>query len=157
MSIKKTKVMHNWFAPLDPVTVGTTQLEDVREYIYFGRLINAQNELKPEIARRRRAAWTVLAPFAPPLTQPKTQLYPHGSLTPPFFPLSAMEHRYGPWIKVWRNNSELPTHPLNGVWSVSPSDSRKNDNYIERTLNECRVSRTHSFSSPNKNIGGPDM
>lgn len=57
----KTKVLRNRFADPSKVYFGspspTTQLDDVDEYIYLGRQINAQNNLMPEIHRRRRAAW----------------------------------------------------------------------------------------------------
>nr|pir hypothetical protein T06C10.5 - Caenorhabditis elegans [Caenorhabditis elegans] len=57
----KTKVLRNRFADPSKVYFGSpspnTQLDDVDEYIYLGRQINAQNNLMPEIHRRRRAAW----------------------------------------------------------------------------------------------------
>nr|pir hypothetical protein Y105C5A.f - Caenorhabditis elegans [Caenorhabditis elegans] len=57
----KTKILRNRFADPSKVYFGspspTTQLDDVDEYIYLGRQINAQNNLMPEIHRRRRAAW----------------------------------------------------------------------------------------------------
>uniref|UniRef100_A0A8R1IB04 Reverse transcriptase domain-containing protein n=1 Tax=Caenorhabditis japonica TaxID=281687 RepID=A0A8R1IB04_CAEJA len=35
----------------------TTCIEEVNEYVYLGRLLNHNNELEPELHRRRRAAW----------------------------------------------------------------------------------------------------
>ena len=61
MNTKKTKAMRNCFATSTPITVGATQLEDVDEYVYLGRLINSQNKLKPELARRRRAGWAAFS------------------------------------------------------------------------------------------------
>jgi len=57
MNIKKTKSMRNVFASPEDVTIGTTPLEDVDNYIYLGRLVTVKNELRPEIARRRKAGW----------------------------------------------------------------------------------------------------
>uniref|UniRef100_A0A8R1EHP2 Reverse transcriptase domain-containing protein n=1 Tax=Caenorhabditis japonica TaxID=281687 RepID=A0A8R1EHP2_CAEJA len=54
-------VMRNKFASQSPVNVTlnnvTTCIEEVNEYVYLGRLLNHNNELEPEIHRRRRAAW----------------------------------------------------------------------------------------------------
>uniref|UniRef100_A0A8R1IA27 Reverse transcriptase domain-containing protein n=1 Tax=Caenorhabditis japonica TaxID=281687 RepID=A0A8R1IA27_CAEJA len=61
MNINKTKVMRNKFASKSPVNVthnnATTCIEEVNEYVYLGRLLNHNNELEPELHRRRRAAW----------------------------------------------------------------------------------------------------
>uniref|UniRef100_A0A914X1G5 Endonuclease-reverse transcriptase n=1 Tax=Plectus sambesii TaxID=2011161 RepID=A0A914X1G5_9BILA len=61
MNTKKTKAMRNCFAISTPITIGATQLEDVDEYVYLGRLINSQNKLKPELARRKRAGWAAFS------------------------------------------------------------------------------------------------
>uniref|UniRef100_A0A914V545 Reverse transcriptase domain-containing protein n=1 Tax=Plectus sambesii TaxID=2011161 RepID=A0A914V545_9BILA len=61
MNTKKTKAMHNCFATSAPITIGATQLEDVEEYVYLDRLINSQNKLKPELARRKRAGWAAFS------------------------------------------------------------------------------------------------
>uniref|UniRef100_A0A914X1V6 Reverse transcriptase domain-containing protein n=1 Tax=Plectus sambesii TaxID=2011161 RepID=A0A914X1V6_9BILA len=61
MNTKKTKAMRNCFTTSAPITVGATQLEDVDEYVYLGRLINSQNKLKPELARRKRAGWAAFS------------------------------------------------------------------------------------------------
>ncbi|CAI2354961.1 unnamed protein product [Caenorhabditis sp. 36 PRJEB53466] len=62
INTNKTKVLRNTFATDHPVCIKsrattTTAIEDVNEYIYFGRLLNTRNELEPELHRRRRAAW----------------------------------------------------------------------------------------------------
>uniref|UniRef100_A0A8R1E8Y8 Reverse transcriptase domain-containing protein n=1 Tax=Caenorhabditis japonica TaxID=281687 RepID=A0A8R1E8Y8_CAEJA len=61
MNTNKTKVMRNKFANQSPVNVThnnvTTRIEKVNEYVYLGRLLNHNNELEPELHRRRRAAW----------------------------------------------------------------------------------------------------
>uniref|UniRef100_A0A8R1IB43 Reverse transcriptase domain-containing protein n=1 Tax=Caenorhabditis japonica TaxID=281687 RepID=A0A8R1IB43_CAEJA len=61
MNTNKTKVMRNKFASQRPVNVTlnnvTTCIEEVNEYVYLGRLLNHNNELEPELHRRRRAAW----------------------------------------------------------------------------------------------------
>uniref|UniRef100_A0A8R1ISG9 Reverse transcriptase domain-containing protein n=1 Tax=Caenorhabditis japonica TaxID=281687 RepID=A0A8R1ISG9_CAEJA len=61
MNTNKTKVMRNKFASQRPVNVTlnnvTTRIEEVNEYVYLGRLLNHNNELEPELHRRRRAAW----------------------------------------------------------------------------------------------------
>ncbi|CAI2354658.1 unnamed protein product [Caenorhabditis sp. 36 PRJEB53466] len=62
INTNKTKVLRNTFATDHPVCIKsgattTTAIEDVNEYIYLGRLLNARNELEPELHRRRRAAW----------------------------------------------------------------------------------------------------
>uniref|UniRef100_A0A8R1ELP2 Reverse transcriptase domain-containing protein n=1 Tax=Caenorhabditis japonica TaxID=281687 RepID=A0A8R1ELP2_CAEJA len=61
MNTNKTKVMRNKFASQSPVNVTlnnvTTCIEEVNEYVYLGRLLNHNNELEPELHRRRREAW----------------------------------------------------------------------------------------------------
>uniref|UniRef100_A0A8R1IG20 Reverse transcriptase domain-containing protein n=2 Tax=Caenorhabditis japonica TaxID=281687 RepID=A0A8R1IG20_CAEJA len=61
MNTNKTKVMRNKFASQSPVNLTlnnvTTCIEEVNEYVYLGRLLNHNNELEPELYRRRRAAW----------------------------------------------------------------------------------------------------
>uniref|UniRef100_A0A8R1EQC1 Reverse transcriptase domain-containing protein n=1 Tax=Caenorhabditis japonica TaxID=281687 RepID=A0A8R1EQC1_CAEJA len=61
MNTNKTKFMRNKFASQSPVNVTlnnvTTCIEEVNEYVYLGRLLNHNNELEPELHRRRRAAW----------------------------------------------------------------------------------------------------
>ncbi|CAI5455831.1 unnamed protein product [Caenorhabditis angaria] len=53
----KTKSMRNRFALTRPIEIGNKTIENVDEYIYLGRQLNPQNELLPEIHRRRRAGW----------------------------------------------------------------------------------------------------
>ncbi|WKY14659.1 hypothetical protein Q1695_000299 [Nippostrongylus brasiliensis] len=53
----KTKVLRNSFCSLEPVLLQGVALEDVKEYVYLGRLVNMKNDLKPEIERRKRAGW----------------------------------------------------------------------------------------------------
>ncbi|CAI5453963.1 unnamed protein product [Caenorhabditis angaria] len=53
----KTKTMRNRFALTRPIEIGNKTIEDVDEYVYLGRQLNPQNELLPEIHRRRRAGW----------------------------------------------------------------------------------------------------
>uniref|UniRef100_A0A8R1E8D7 Uncharacterized protein n=1 Tax=Caenorhabditis japonica TaxID=281687 RepID=A0A8R1E8D7_CAEJA len=61
MNTNNTKVMRNKFASQSPVNVThnnvTACFEEVNEYVYLGRLLNHNNELEPELHRRRRAAW----------------------------------------------------------------------------------------------------
>uniref|UniRef100_A0A8R1EF55 Endonuclease-reverse transcriptase n=1 Tax=Caenorhabditis japonica TaxID=281687 RepID=A0A8R1EF55_CAEJA len=51
----------NVFSSKSPVNITyndvTTGIEKVNEYVYLGRLLNENNELEPELHRRRRAAW----------------------------------------------------------------------------------------------------
>uniref|UniRef100_A0A8R1I4C8 Reverse transcriptase domain-containing protein n=1 Tax=Caenorhabditis japonica TaxID=281687 RepID=A0A8R1I4C8_CAEJA len=61
MNTNKTKVMRKKFASQSPVNVTlnnvTTCIEEVNEHVYLGRLLNHNNELEPELHRRRRTAW----------------------------------------------------------------------------------------------------
>ncbi|EPB80082.1 hypothetical protein ANCCEY_00770 [Ancylostoma ceylanicum] len=54
----KTKVMRSAFSSPQPVLLQGVPLEDVSEYVYLGRLLNMDNDIKPEIARRVRAGWS---------------------------------------------------------------------------------------------------
>uniref|UniRef100_A0A8R1E8A4 Reverse transcriptase domain-containing protein n=1 Tax=Caenorhabditis japonica TaxID=281687 RepID=A0A8R1E8A4_CAEJA len=61
MNTNKTKVMRIKFSSQSPVNVtdnnATTCIEEVNEYDYLGGLLNHNNELEPQLHRRRRAAW----------------------------------------------------------------------------------------------------
>ncbi|EYC00990.1 hypothetical protein Y032_0111g235 [Ancylostoma ceylanicum] len=53
----KTKVTRGAFSSRQPVLFHGVLLEDVSEYVYLGRLLNMENDIKPEIERRGRAGW----------------------------------------------------------------------------------------------------
>ncbi|EYC05138.1 hypothetical protein Y032_0084g1798 [Ancylostoma ceylanicum] len=53
----KTKVMRSAFSSRQPVILQGVPLEDVSEYVYLSRLLNMENDIKPEIARRGRSGW----------------------------------------------------------------------------------------------------
>ncbi|EYC26908.1 hypothetical protein Y032_0009g420 [Ancylostoma ceylanicum] len=57
ISKTKTKVMRSAFSSPQPVLLRDVSLEEVSEYVYLGRLLNMENDIKPEIARRGRAGW----------------------------------------------------------------------------------------------------
>lgn len=61
MNRSKTEVMRNRWADTTPITVEGTPLPDTDRYIYLGRLISMDNNLKAEISRRRSSAWAALA------------------------------------------------------------------------------------------------
>ncbi|KAL6727182.1 hypothetical protein Aduo_009079 [Ancylostoma duodenale] len=68
LNAKRTKVMRNRFADTSAVWLDQTTLEDTDEYVYLERLINMGNDLKPEIIRRRRAAWAAYNTIKPAAT-----------------------------------------------------------------------------------------
>ncbi|CAD6197841.1 unnamed protein product [Caenorhabditis auriculariae] len=57
MNEKKTQWMRNRFCDQGNVTLEGRDLLEVNSYVYLGREVNMTNDLKPEIARRRRAGW----------------------------------------------------------------------------------------------------
>lgn len=57
MNRKKTQCMRNTWAPTGNVSLEGIAIEDVHSYVYLGRQINMTNDLRHEIARRRKAAW----------------------------------------------------------------------------------------------------
>ncbi|EYB85833.1 hypothetical protein Y032_0290g1548 [Ancylostoma ceylanicum] len=71
LNIAKTKVMRNRFADPSPIRLGQAILENTDEYVYLGRLINMDNNLKPEIVRRKRAAWAAYNTIKPAVSQMK--------------------------------------------------------------------------------------
>uniref|UniRef100_A0A8R1E926 Uncharacterized protein n=1 Tax=Caenorhabditis japonica TaxID=281687 RepID=A0A8R1E926_CAEJA len=92
MNTNKTKVMINKFASQSPVNVThnnvTTCIEEVNEYVYLGRLLNHNNELEPELHRRRRAAWAAfnnIKNTTDPLSSRESEL---NSSIPSFYRLS---------------------------------------------------------------------
>ncbi|EPB67914.1 hypothetical protein ANCCEY_12992 [Ancylostoma ceylanicum] len=73
LNAKKTKVMRNRFADPSAVRLSQTTLEDTEEYVYLGRLINMTNDLKPEITRRKGAAWAAYNTIKPAVSEIKNQ------------------------------------------------------------------------------------
>ncbi|EYC08357.1 hypothetical protein Y032_0066g3719 [Ancylostoma ceylanicum] len=73
LNAKNTEVMRNRFADPSAVRLGQTTLEDTDEYVYLGRLINMTNDSKPEIIRRKRAAWAAYNTIKPALSEIKNQ------------------------------------------------------------------------------------
>ncbi|EPB77975.1 hypothetical protein ANCCEY_02961 [Ancylostoma ceylanicum] len=71
LNIAKTKVMRNRFADPSPIRLGQAILENTDEYVYLGRLINMDNNLRPEIIRRKRAAWAAYNTIKPAVSQMK--------------------------------------------------------------------------------------
>ncbi|CAD6189595.1 unnamed protein product [Caenorhabditis auriculariae] len=57
MNEKKTQWMRNRFCDQGNVILEGRDLLEVNSYVYLGREVNMTNDLKPEIARRRRAGW----------------------------------------------------------------------------------------------------
>ncbi|CAD6196046.1 unnamed protein product [Caenorhabditis auriculariae] len=57
MNEKKTQWLRNRFCDQGNVTLEGRDLLEVNSYVYLGREVNMTNDLKPEIARRRRAGW----------------------------------------------------------------------------------------------------
>ncbi|EYC31508.1 hypothetical protein Y032_0004g2192 [Ancylostoma ceylanicum] len=53
----KNKLMRSAFSSQQPVLLQGVPLEDVSEYVYLGRLLNMENDIKAKIARRGRAGW----------------------------------------------------------------------------------------------------
>ncbi|EPB74532.1 hypothetical protein ANCCEY_06389 [Ancylostoma ceylanicum] len=57
LNMTKTKVMRSAFSSQQPLLLQGVLLEDVSEYVCLGRLLNMENDIKPEIARRGTAGW----------------------------------------------------------------------------------------------------
>uniref|UniRef100_A0A7I4YY58 Endonuclease-reverse transcriptase n=1 Tax=Haemonchus contortus TaxID=6289 RepID=A0A7I4YY58_HAECO len=60
MNRSKTMVMRNEWADASPITLEGTTLPFTDSYVYFGRLISMDNNLRAEIMRRRRCAWAAI-------------------------------------------------------------------------------------------------
>lgn len=61
MNRSKTEVMRNKWADDTPITVSGSPLPDTDKYVYLGRLVTMDNDLKAEISRRRSAAWAAMS------------------------------------------------------------------------------------------------
>ncbi|WKX90427.1 hypothetical protein Q1695_009352 [Nippostrongylus brasiliensis] len=57
MNMSKTQFMVNQWCDTGLVKLNGVALQRVDSYVYLGRELNMENDLAPEIARRRRAAW----------------------------------------------------------------------------------------------------
>ncbi|XGW20478.1 hypothetical protein V3C99_003905 [Haemonchus contortus] len=60
MNRSKTMVMRNEWADASPITLEGTTLPFTDSYVYLGRLISMDNNLRAEIMRRRRCAWAAI-------------------------------------------------------------------------------------------------
>ncbi|WKX91158.1 hypothetical protein Q1695_009751 [Nippostrongylus brasiliensis] len=61
MNMSKTQFMVNQWCDTGLVKLNGVALQRVDSYVYLGRELNMENDLAPEIARRRRAAWTAFS------------------------------------------------------------------------------------------------
>ncbi|WKX96006.1 hypothetical protein Q1695_012455 [Nippostrongylus brasiliensis] len=61
MNMSKTQFMVNQWCDMGLVKLNGVALQRVDSYVYLGRELNMENDLTPEIARRRRAAWAVFS------------------------------------------------------------------------------------------------
>ncbi|KHJ98413.1 hypothetical protein OESDEN_01608 [Oesophagostomum dentatum] len=57
---KKTQYMKNAWCPAGVLKLEGRALEEVTSYTYLGRSINMDGDLREELGKRRRAAWTAL-------------------------------------------------------------------------------------------------
>ncbi|EYB94849.1 hypothetical protein Y032_0167g94 [Ancylostoma ceylanicum] len=55
--------MQSVFSSRQPVLLEGVPLKDVSEYVYLGRLLNMEDDIKPEIASRGRAGWAAYNPI----------------------------------------------------------------------------------------------
>ncbi|WKX88155.1 hypothetical protein Q1695_008070 [Nippostrongylus brasiliensis] len=61
MNMSKTQFMVNQWCDTGLVKLNGVILQRVDSYVYLGRELNMENDLAPEIARRRRAAWAAFS------------------------------------------------------------------------------------------------
>ncbi|WKX95022.1 hypothetical protein Q1695_011906 [Nippostrongylus brasiliensis] len=61
MNMSKTQFMVNQWCDTGLVKLNEVALQRVDSYVYLGRELNMENDLAPEIARRRRAAWAAFS------------------------------------------------------------------------------------------------
>ncbi|KAK6050767.1 hypothetical protein COOONC_11729 [Cooperia oncophora] len=59
-SLRMTEVMRSEWADASPITLEGTALPDTDRYVYLGRLISMDNNLREEIMRRKKCAWTAM-------------------------------------------------------------------------------------------------
>lgn len=71
ISTSKTVVMRNRFTSKDPVHLNGQPLPEKDSFVYLGREINMQGELRPEISRRIRAGWAAYQNIEPVLKTSK--------------------------------------------------------------------------------------
>uniref|UniRef100_A0A8R1E7Y2 Reverse transcriptase domain-containing protein n=1 Tax=Caenorhabditis japonica TaxID=281687 RepID=A0A8R1E7Y2_CAEJA len=110
MNTNKAKVMRNRFSSRSPVNVThnnvTTCIEEVNEYVYLGRLLNHNNELEPELHRRRRAAWAAfnnIKNTTDALSCPRIGAQLFDSIA---YRLSRMARKSGPLLRHFPKESE---------------------------------------------------
>ncbi|EYB82909.1 hypothetical protein Y032_0347g3154 [Ancylostoma ceylanicum] len=63
MNRTKTKFMKNAFCDGERIELEGTQIAETMSYVYLGRSLNMENDLKEELGRRRRAAWAAFGPL----------------------------------------------------------------------------------------------
>ncbi|WKX88632.1 hypothetical protein Q1695_008343 [Nippostrongylus brasiliensis] len=61
MNMSKTQFMVNQWCDTGIVKLNGVALQRADSYVYLGRELNMENDLAPEIARRRRAAWAAFS------------------------------------------------------------------------------------------------
>ena len=71
INTKKTKVIVNTSATTNtPITLDSSQLESVEEYIYLGQTIRADKNMDNEISRRIRNSWIAFSKYKEVLNGP---------------------------------------------------------------------------------------
>ncbi|KAK6763209.1 hypothetical protein RB195_023790 [Necator americanus] len=58
---KKTQFVKNVYCEDEGVQVEGSQIVETSSYVYLGRSMNMENDLKEELNRRMRAAWAAFA------------------------------------------------------------------------------------------------
>ncbi|KAK6760979.1 hypothetical protein RB195_022159 [Necator americanus] len=111
---KKSQFMENAFGEDGGVQLDSSQIVETSSQVHLRHSMNMENDLKKELNRRMRAAWTALVP-AREAKDERTNVSVPISLSH-FFQRSNTQRRRGQTLLPRLGNYSLPTEPLRDVF-----------------------------------------
>ncbi|KAK6741652.1 hypothetical protein RB195_009493 [Necator americanus] len=113
---KKTQFMKNAYCEDGGVQLEGSQIVETSSYVYLGRSMNMENDLKEELNRRMRAVWAAFAAVREPtdhLTDQDLRAYLFDSTV---HPASVTQRRREQTLLPRLGSYLLPTEPLRDVF-----------------------------------------
>ena len=59
----KTQFMKNAWADVGQIKIDGTPIKETSSYVYLGRSMNMDNDMREELVRRQKAAWAAFGPL----------------------------------------------------------------------------------------------
>ncbi|WKX88583.1 hypothetical protein Q1695_008324 [Nippostrongylus brasiliensis] len=113
---KKTQFMKDSWCDGGPIELDGSPIAETKSYVYLGRSMNMDNDMKEELIRRRRAAWSAYGLSKRPSTNSMMLTSVLICSTRQFFLLCATRLRRGLIRQPRRNPCKSHTERWKGVF-----------------------------------------